>query len=664
MKEYFQKIGRSLMLPIAILPAASILVGVGNWLASAKVGFVSQFMIIGGNAILGVLPYLFAIGLALGMTKKRDGAAALAGFVALTIPINVLAPNNIALLLNQSVDKINPAFLAIQNNVLIGIIAGLIAAFMFDKFSEVKLPQAIAFFSGKRLVPILTAIVMLMISLILLVIWPTIFGWLVSFGKMVVNLGPIGAGLYGFFNRLLIPTGLHHALNSVFWFNVAGINDIFNFLHSTGVKGITGQYQAGFFPIMMFGLPAGAFAIYKNARKEQKKRIGSLMLASGFASFFTGVTEPLEFSFMFVAWPLYVVHAIFTGISMYVAALFHWTNGFAFSAGLVDYVVDYQLPMANKPYMLLVLGLIIAFVYYFVFSFMIKKFNLLTPGRDPKEDNIEIQQNVNESIIGNDKYQVLAQNILKVIGKGNIDNAFDELTEMTHCTTRLRYKFKDTDSIDVDKLKQVVGVAGVNVLDKKQMHIVIGPDVEFVHQNIEKIRNKELFVKTDELALNMEDKSKKTTNSDEMLNLVAVSAGLLKDLSQVSDKTFASKAVGDGYAILPETKEVVSPVDGEVTFIFKTKHALGITTKNGVEILVHMGINTVELNGKPFDIKVVKGQKVFSGDTLATMDLKAVKDANKETDIMVVITNKKGTIDLKQKNNIVKIGEKIGQFSL
>ncbi|CAH0418713.1 N-acetylglucosamine-specific PTS transporter subunit IIBC [Periweissella ghanensis] len=646
MKEYFQKMGRSLMLPIAILPAASILVGVGNWLASLKIGFVAQFMIAGGNAILGVLPYLFAIGLALGMSKKRDGAAALAGFVALTIPLQVLSPANMALLFDKPVSHINPAFSAIQGNVLIGIIAGLVAAAMFDNFSEVKLPQAISFFSGKRLVPILTAIVMLVVSLLMLVIWPPIFTALVDFGKLVVNLGPAGAGLYGFFNRLLIPTGLHHALNSVFWFNVANINDIFNFLHGTGVKGITGRYQAGFFPIMMFGLPAGALAIYHQARPSQKKRVGSLMLASAFASFFTGVTEPLEFSFMFVAWPLYVVHAALTGLSMFIAASFHWTNGFAFSAGLVDFVLDYHLPLANKPYMLLVLGLFMAILYYVSFTFMIRTFNLMTPGRNPEEDDLMDEDAVvvdgpAKKISSTDRYAQLAEKIWLTLGDGSSDLAKERLTETAHCTTRLRYKFTDTSAIDVNALKRINGVAGVNVLNEHQMQIVIGPEVQFIADNIDKIKNGELTVSAMPLATEeiSDGPSEPATTPATKLTMVSVANGTLKPLADVPDETFASKMLGDGFAVVPNEGQIVAPVAGEVTLIFPTQHAIGIKTTDGTEVLVHMGVNTVELNGTPFDVQVTVGQQVAAGETLAQMDLIAIAASRKATDVIVVVTN-------------------------
>ena len=358
MKAYMQKMGRSLMLPVAVLPAAAILMGIANWIGNGDptVNVFTIFMFNAGDAILGNLAVLFAIGLALGMSKDKDGAAALAGFVAYQIPVKLLSPAVVQVVQGlKTVEEVPAAFTKINGNVLIGIIAGLLAAAMYNRFHNVKLPMALSFFSGKRLVPIMSAALMVVVSAILYFVWPILFNGLVSFGEAISGLGFIGAGLYGFFNRLLIPTGLHHALNSVFWFDTIGINDIGNFLggqkaitEGLAVVGKTGMYQAGFFPVMMFGLPAGAFAIYQCARPEKKKATASLMMAAAFASFFTGVTEPLEFSFMFVAWPLYVLHAVFTGLSLAFSAFMQWTAGFAFSAGFVDFFLSLK-KSSGKP---------------------------------------------------------------------------------------------------------------------------------------------------------------------------------------------------------------------------------------------------------------------------------------------------------------------------
>ena len=345
MKKFFQRLGSSLMLPVAVLPAAAILMGIGYWIDPSGWGAdssVAAFLIKAGSSIIDNIPILFAVGVALGMSKDRDGSAALSGLVAYLVVTTLLSPGSVSMLKGVELEAVDPGFAKI-GNAFVGIIAGIVAANMYNRFSHVKLPDALAFFSGKRLVPIMTAVSMLLVSVILFFIWPPVYSGLVSFGEAIAKLGAAGAGLYGFFNRLLIPTGLHHALNSVFWFDVAGINDIGNFWSGEGVKGVTGMYQAGFFPVMMFGLPAAGLAMYHTAKTKNKKQVASLMIAAGFAAFFTGVTEPLEFAFMFAAPLLYVVHAALTGISLFVAASFQWTAGFGFSAGFVDFVLEFQI---------------------------------------------------------------------------------------------------------------------------------------------------------------------------------------------------------------------------------------------------------------------------------------------------------------------------------
>jgi N-acetylglucosamine PTS system EIICBA or EIICB component len=312
---------------------------------------------------------------------------------------------------------------------------------------------------------------------VMLFVWPVIYTALVSFGKEISGLGFTGAGLYGFFNRLLIPTGLHHALNSVFWFDVAGINDIGNFWSGTGEKGVTGMYQAGFFPVMMFGLPAAGLAIYHAAKPGKKKQVASLMLAAGFASFFTGVTEPLEFAFMFVAPALYVAHAVLTGLSLAIASFFHWTAGFGFSAGFVDFVLSSRLPLANLPYMLLIQGVVFAFLYYFLFRFMISKFNLMTPGREEEGEEGEKAP----ILTGEDKFAVMAAEIYA--GLGGDEN----VTSVENCITRLRVEVKDMEAVDQERIK-ATGVPGIHVVGENSIQVIVGTSVQFVADEIERIR--------------------------------------------------------------------------------------------------------------------------------------------------------------------------------
>lgn len=618
MKAYMQRMGRSLMLPVAVLPAASLLVGIANWIVGTIAASpATTFLMNGGLAILNNLALLFAVGLALGMSKDKDGSAAL---------------------------------------------AGLVAAAMYNRFSGVKLPMALSFFSGKRLVPIMSAISMLAISAVLFFFWPVVYNGLVAFGKGISSLGFVGAGLYGFFNRLLIPTGLHHALNSVFWFDVAGINDIGNFLAGqqaldTGkaIVGQTGMYQAGFFPVMMFGLPAGAFAIYQCARPEKKKVTASLMLAAGFAAFFTGVTEPLEFSFMFVAWPLYVLHAVFTGISLAFAAFMHWTAGFAFSAGFVDFFLSLKNPVANHPMMLVVQGLVFAAIYYFGFRFAITKFNLMTPGRE--EGDGEETPDVAE---GDNKFASLARRIYDGLG------ADANVTSIDNCTTRLRLTVKDTGKVDQAKIK-ATGVPGVKVIDDTNIQVIVGTEVQFVADEMQRLYNHQApATPVKETPVSQPVVEEKAPVSTKETELYSVANGKVIPISEVPDDVFSAKMMGDGFAVVPTDGEVSTPVAGKITSIFPTKHALGIQTDSGIEVLLHMGLDTVELQGGPFTLHVEEGQVVKQGDKIATIDLAALEQAGKKSDLIVVFTNQDivAQYDLQKAGQTTSMNDVIGNVTV
>ena len=480
MMTYLQRLGRSLMLPVAVLPAAAILMGIGYWLDPSGWGegnAAAAFLIKSGSSIIDNIPILFAVGVALGLAKERDGSAALSGLVAYLVVTTLLSTESVAMLQGVEADNVNAAFGNI-GNAFVGILSGIIASLMYNRFSHVQLPDALAFFSGKRLVPIMTSVSMLIMSVILFFIWPVIYSGLVSFGTAISNLGYIGAGLYGFFNRLLIPTGLHHALNSVFWFDVAGINDIGNFWSGEGTKGVTGMYQAGFFPIMMFGLPAAGLAMYHTAKTKRKKQVASLMLAAGFAAFFTGVTEPLEFSFMFLAPALYVVHAVLTGLSLAIASFFQWTAGFGFSAGFIDFFLSSKLPLANQPYMLILQGFVFAVIYYAVFRFLIVKFNIKTPGREDDAKESTLQQTVENE---EEPTAAIAAQIYEALG-GDAN-----VTSVDNCITRLRVEVKDMDAVDKDKI-EATGVPGVHVVGKHSIQVIVGTSVQFVADEIKKMR--------------------------------------------------------------------------------------------------------------------------------------------------------------------------------
>ncbi|WP_130890123.1 MULTISPECIES: N-acetylglucosamine-specific PTS transporter subunit IIBC [Fusobacterium] len=482
MFSYLQKIGKALMVPVAVLPAAAILLGLGYWIDPVGWGgesVLAAFFIKSGGAIIDNMPILFAIGVAFGMSKDKNGSAALAGLVSFLVVTTLLSPGAVGMIKGIPANEV-PAGFAKINNQFTGILCGVISSALYNKFSEVELPKFLSFFSGKRLVPIISSFVMMLVSFILMYIWPAVYSGLVSFGEGISKLGPVGAGIYGFFNRLLIPVGLHHALNSVFWFDVAGINDIPNFLggaksiaEGTAVIGKTGMYQAGFFPIMMFGLLGACLAFVKTAKPENRAKISSIMLAAGFASFFTGVTEPIEFAFMFVAPGLYLLHAILTGISVFIAASMHWMAGFGFSAGFIDLVLSTRNPLAQGWYMLIIQGLVFFVIYYVVFKYAIEKFNLKTPGRED-DDTAEVTETV--KVTSNTE---LATALLPLLGgKANIVN-------IDNCTTRLRLDVVDSSVVKDGEIKKLV--PGVLKPSKTAVQVIVGPEVEFVATELKKL---------------------------------------------------------------------------------------------------------------------------------------------------------------------------------
>lgn len=482
MFSYLQKIGKALMVPVAVLPAAAILLGLGYWIDPVGWGgesVLAAFFIKSGGAIIDNMPILFAIGVAFGMSKDKNGSAALAGLVSFLVVTTLLSPGAVGMIKGIPANEVPAGFSKI-NNQFTGILCGVISSALYNRFSEVELPKFLSFFSGKRLVPIISSFVMMLVSFILMYIWPAVYSGLVSFGEGISKLGPLGAGIYGFFNRLLIPVGLHHALNSVFWFDVAGINDIPNFLggaksiaEGTAVIGKTGMYQAGFFPIMMFGLLGACLAFVKTAKPENRAKISSIMLAAGFASFFTGVTEPIEFAFMFVAPGLYLIHAVLTGISVFIAASMHWMAGFGFSAGFIDLVLSTRNPLAQGWYMLIIQGLVFFVIYYVVFKFAIEKFNLKTPGRED-DDVSETKETV--KVTSNTE---LATVLLPLLGgKENIIN-------IDNCTTRLRLEVIDSAVIKDKEIKKLV--PGVLKPSKSAVQVIVGPEVEFVATELKKL---------------------------------------------------------------------------------------------------------------------------------------------------------------------------------
>ena len=507
MKEKLQRLGQSLMQPVTVMPLAALLLGLGylidpdGWGASSP---IAAFLISAGGAILDNLGIIFAVGVAFGIAKENHGASALAGLVAFLTLSKLLSTGTVAQLNSLDVEAWKAsdpfkvaAFDAINNkNVLIGILSGLLGGKAYDRFHSTKLPDFLAFFSGRRLVPIMASVYALIASVILLFLWPMIYAGLATFGEFLLGLGPVGAGIYGFANRLLIPTGLHHALNQVFWFDLVGVNDIANFLNNAQ-EAITktyhpGMYQAGFFPIMMFGLPGAALAMAKSADEKNKKNIKALMIAGALASFLTGVTEPLEFAFMFAAPQLYFVHALLTGISVFLAAQLKAYAGFGFSAGLIDFFLSSQNPMRNNMLILVIMGLVFFVIYYFLFKTLIEKWDIATPGRSSKaensgrvssDDKSADQEAKEQQATVKGSYADTARTILQGLGGAeNIDTT-------SYCTTRLRLTVNDPAKVNDDKIKEA-GVAGIMKPGPKAVQVIIGPQVQAVYDEFVKLLDK------------------------------------------------------------------------------------------------------------------------------------------------------------------------------
>lgn len=476
MMKYLQKLGKSLMLPVACLPVASILMGIGYWIDPTGWGansVISAFLLKAGGALIDNMAILFAIGVGVGMSDDNDGTAGLAGLVSWLMIITLLSPGAVAMFKGVDVAEVPAAFGRIQTQ-FIGILSGLIGAACYNRFKSTKLPDALGFFSGKRCVAIVTAAVSILAALILFFIWPVVYGGLVAFGESIVSTGAIGSGIYAFLNRLLIPFGLHHALNSVFWFDVAGINDLGNFWSGNGTLGTTGMYMTGFFPVMMFGLPAGALAMYHKAKDKRKKAVYGLLLAAAISSFFTGVTEPLEFAFMFLAPSLYLIHAGLTGVSAIICTLLPVRSGFNFSAGFVDWFLSFKAPMAENPFMIIPIGLAFAVIYYVVFRFAITTFNLKTPGREDEESeemNIKLE---------NSDYTQVATIILKGVG------GKENVVSIDNCVTRLRLEIKDQALVD-EKVIKSAGVPGVIRPGKTSLQVVVGTQVQFVADEFKRL---------------------------------------------------------------------------------------------------------------------------------------------------------------------------------
>lgn len=618
----FQQIGKSLMLPISVLPVAGILLGVGSAKFSFIPEIISQIMAQSGGAVFANLPVLFAIGVAIGLSKN-DGVAslsALVGYVVMLATMGVMAK-----LVFHLETKSILGMDTLETGVFGGILTGLLASYLFNKFYKISLPDYLAFFAGKRFVPIITALSCVLLGITLSIIWPPIQGQIDHFSKLAVEGNPLLMSfVYGVGERALIPFGLHHIWNVPFFFEIGSFKTATGeIVHGDISRFFAGDLTAGFlgggFLFKMFGLPAAALAIWRSAPLEKRKLVGGVMISAALTSFLTGITEPIEFSFLFVAPVLYLIHTIFAGLSFVILSVIGAKLGTTFSHGLIDYVLYFSLN--TKPLWVLVIGPIYGIIYYSTFRFLIQKLDLKTPGRED-----EISEGTTSFQNSNLSLEILA-------ALGGPEN----VTQLDACITRLRISANDIKKIDKEKLK-TLGAAGV---------IVIGNSLQVI------FGTKSDLLKT-EILEHLENK----------MDFICPMEGELLELSEVPDQVFSQKIMGEGMAINPKDGKIISPVDGEIITIFPTKHAIGIRSNSGKEILIHLGIDSVKLKGEGIDCHVEVGQKLSKGDLLLSFNPEVLRARVPSLITPIVFTNleegkkvilnKKGAVSYKE-NGIISL---------
>ena len=487
--KFLQKLGKALMLPVAVLPICGILMGIGYYLCPATMqggevegikNLIGFFLVKAGSALIENMAILFAIGVGVGMSEKNDGTGGIAALASWLMITTLLSTGVVTTLIPSIADNATKtlAFNKIANP-FIGILSGVIGSSCYNKFKNTKLPDWLAFFSGKRCVAIIAGLVSIVVSAVLLFVWPLLFGALVALGDAVAGMGVVGAGIYAFLNRLLIPTGLHHALNNVFWFDTIGLGDLQHFWAGETSADVTwslGMYMSGFFPCMMFGIPGAALAMIQCAKPAKKKIAIGLVASAAVCSFICGVTEPFEFGFMFLAPGLYVIYALLYGIFTIITVALGFRAGFSFSAGATDLLFSSTLPAAQKTVLIIPLGIAAFVVFYFVFLFAIKKFDLKTPGRED-DDDLEEEKKVQ---LASDDYTEIAKKILAGCGgKGNI-------VSIDNCVTRLRLEVRDMTAVN-DKAIKAAGVAGVIKPGKTSVQVIVGTKVQFVADAFSKL---------------------------------------------------------------------------------------------------------------------------------------------------------------------------------
>ncbi len=656
-----QRIGKALMLPVAILPAAGLLLAIGTamqgealqhylpFVQNGGVQTVAKLMTAAGGIIFENLPMIFALGVAIGLAGG-DGVAAIAAFVGYIIMNKTMGdflqvtPKNVGDPASGYASILGIPTL--QTGVFGGIIIGALAAWCYNKFYNINLPSYLGFFAGKRFVPIMMATTSFILAFPMALIWPTIQSGLNAFstGLLDSNTG-VAVFLFGFIKRLLIPFGLHHIFHAPFWFEfgswknaagdiIHGDQRIFIEQIREGAHLTAGKFMQGEFPVMMFGLPAAALAIYHTAKPENKKVVAGLMGSAALTSFLTGITEPLEFSFLFVAPLLFFIHAVLDGLSFLTLYLLDVHLGYTFSGGFIDYFLLGVLPNKTQWWLVIPVGLVYAVIYYFVFRFLIVKLKYKTPGREDKQSQATTASATE-----------LPYAVLEAMGgKANIKH-------LDACITRLRVEVNDKSKVDVPGLKDL-GASGVLEVGNN-MQAIFGPKSDQIKHEMQQIMNGQVVENPttmeddkDETVVVAEDKSA----TSELSHVVhAPLTGEVTPLSEVPDQVFSEKMMGDGIAIKPSQGEVRAPFNGKVQMIFPTKHAIGLVSDSGLELLIHIGLDTVKLNGEGFTLHVEEGQEVKQDDLLISFDLDYIRNNAKSDITPIIVTQGNITnLDFKQ----------------
>ena len=667
-----QRVGRSFMLPIAILPVAGLFLGIGGSFTNQNMieaygltnilgeGTILHALLVVlnkcGDIVFANLPLIFAMGVAIGMAKKEKDVAALSGAIAFLIMHSAIGAlldltGKATTLPNGSVTSVL-GIQSLQMGVFGGILVGLGVAALHNRFYKIELPQVLSFFGGTRFVPIISAIVYLFVGILMFFIWPVIQKGIFTIGDLVRSSGYAGTFLYGLMERALIPFGLHHVFYLPFWQTAVGGTAMVGGQLVEGAQNIffaelangnishfsveATRFMSGKFPLMIFGLPGAALAMYKCADPKKKKVVSSLLLSAALTSMITGITEPIEFTFLFVAPILYAVHCVFAGLAYMFMHIFNVGVGMTFSGGLIDLTL-FGIMQGNAKtnwIWVVIVGIVYFIVYYFLFSFLIKKFNFKTPGRDENEEEVKLytrsdvnaknsKENSKENS-ANVEDEVSAMICKGLGGKKNI-------SDVDCCATRLRCTVYKSDLVD-DALLKSTGASGV-VRKGQGVQIIYGPKVTVIKSNLEDylvtapdIEETKTFETVETKEEVKTEETKENLNFKEIAKFSSPLNGIASPIEETPDEAFAGKMMGDGIMIMPEDRTVFSPCDGEILFVFPSKHAVGIKTNDGFEILIHIGINTVELNGEGFEAFVNAGDKVKKGDKLISFDIEYIKN--------------------------------------